>query len=558
MGALRELLARFDVEVDPKGALKKGASGIDALALKLRNLGAMVSGAVVLGGIKSFIDGLADTGDQIIDTSARLGIATEEFQRWGLAAKLSGVEAGVFAASIKKLQLKAAEAAEAGAVTGGVFAELGVKLRDGVGGPMRDTTDIMRDTGLAISRLADPFLRAYASTEAFGKAGSALGPIFANGEAGLQDLLSEMDRLGGGYSDEALEKMGELGDNTDRWDFALGSLKGALAEQVLPAINNMIAGGAKLVASFKNSAGATTHLKAALVVLGFAAAAAGWAALVPWIPFLAMLALGFFVVDDLMTALAGGDSVIGRVLDKLLGEGAGKSIFKEINKDLSELNATMAQQPTLWGKISAAAAGVGSGIATFFKKDIPEAIGFAFDLPNESIEAGWKGLIQNLAAIVDGWIAELKGKIEKAIGIPITDIQKALGIDPAESKGTKKQAALDDATALLGSFQKNKALAEGGTPEDGKIQNVSAADRMLQQLQQNKDLLPSLAPVGFATSRANEEFGTRVNENSVTVTAPVTINVADGEGAVDAIRGHVGSATKRATEAALRTAAPEK
>lgn len=564
MGALREILARFDVDVDPKGALKKGDKDVDSLSKKLRQMGDVLQGAVVIGGIKSFIGGLADAGDQIIDTSARLGLATGEYQQWALAAKLSGVEAGTFAAGVKKLQANISEAGAGGAKTGGIFQELGVDLRN-ADGTFRETTDIMGAVGEAIAELPNQADRTRKAMDAFGKAGADLNPMFAGGADGLRDLLGEFDRLGGGYSEAALERIGELGDNTDRAEFALTSFKSEIAVSVLPMINNLIAGGTKLVASFKAVEGITTHVKAALVVLGVAAAAAGWNAIKPWIPLTIALAGAYLIVDDLLVALKGGDSVIAGVLDKLLGKGAGKSIFLEINKDLKALNDELKNADGFGSALEKTFSKVGGSLVKFFADELPSAIGVATN-QMKAADTTWRDLFKDAGTLEQEIIAKRHQSYKDA-----SATQRAGLLDAADAEVAKWEKFESGLTNDQKLFRRQKFEAAGTVDpadqwrENQKVlRNLVGGDKETASLAESRAQAARLRSsfeaatgTGFAVTRQNEEYGTRVNENSITTNVPIVINVADGEGAVSAITGLVGGAIKRGAEATLKRLAPD-
>lgn len=575
MGALREILARFDIEVDPKGALKKGTQGTDQLADKLSKLGSVLGGVAIVQGIRGFVSDLADAGDQIIDTSARLGLGTEDFQRWGLAAKLSGVDAETFGASIQKMQIKAAEAAAAGAETGGIFKELGVQLRDGAGGPMRETTEILYDTGIAISKLSDPMARNKAATEAFGKAGAKLGPMFAQGEEGLQGLLAELDKLGGGYSEEALAAMGELGDQTDRYEFALTSLKGAIALQILPTINKLITKGAELVGGFRNMEGASTKLKVGLGILGAAAAVAGARALLPWAPFALAIAGAFLIIEDLTVAMQGGDSAAGLLLDKLLGKGAGKSIFEEIKNDLISMNKELANSEGIGKKLEAVFSRVGATLVKFFKDDIPAAIGVMMKEATGA-DTTWKHLFESAGDREKREREERAAERAKLAGEATAGNETSKRVleeklAAAEKEKGKWDAALGNMTAeQRRTFDSKNVVAGVTNPAELWQENIDGLKAALASVSkeggalsgaraQRNALADSLGSMtGYAVTRTNEEYGTRVeNTNSVQVMAPINITVADAATAATVSAGFAGGAVARGAEAALRTTAPD-
>jgi hypothetical protein len=338
-GALREILAKFSIEIEGAEKLHGTDKGVEGLKGSLEKLGLILGAGVIFEGLKHFVEGLAETGDQINDTSAQLGLGTDEFQQWGLAAKLSGAEAQDFATAVKLLEKNMADAATAGSPQAAAFKKLGIELKDSTG-QFRDTGDVLAETGIAIAKLGSPAERTKAALELFGKAGTKLLPMFADGEEGLQKLLAQFHELGGGYSKEALEQMGRLGDETDKYNFALTSLKSQIALQILPTINDLISKGSKLAGSFKLTAGESDHLKIALITLGSIGLIAGAEMAAPYILMGLTLAAIVLLVDDVVTAIKGGDSVTGDLLDKLMGKGAGKgdsSIFVQIKQDIRDL-----------------------------------------------------------------------------------------------------------------------------------------------------------------------------------------------------------------------------
>ncbi len=549
--ALRELLARFDVEVDPKGALKKGDKEIEGLSKKLSNLGGLLAGAFAVDKIRGFVTGLADAGDQIIDSSAKLGLSTDSFQRWGLAAKLSGVDAGGFTASIQKMQANVSEAAKGGAVTGGVFQELGVALRDS-NGNIRETEEILGAVGVAISELPDQADRTKKSMEAFGKQGAALNVMFKGGKEGLEDLLAEMDRLGGGYSEAALERMGELGDNTDRYEFALNSLKGEIAVGILPQLNNLIAGAAKLIGQFKNSEQATDRVKSALVVLGGVAAVMGAKAIAPWIPLVALLGLAYLVVDDLIGAFNGADSISGRLLDKLFGKGAGKAVFEDIKEDVSAMIKEINNGDSALEAFGKTAEKIAKSVGRFFRDDIPAAIGVMMGTAKGADET-WKTLFESAADKEQREKRERFAKYDQQGNFATAGngaAEQFLRDEMAKAvteKGKWTDALLKMTPEQRSSFDSKNVIAGTTNPEQLWQENIDRLSLELKRVSENsgtlalvnaqKAIVPGSAGYGFATSRSEEGYATSRTAGDQTVNQSNSITIyAEGEGVLGTIK----------------------
>lgn len=341
MAALSEILAKFDIDTSglKKGA-KDGESAVDGIVGKLKTFGTMLAGGVVLNGIKNMVTGLVDQGSALNDASNQLGISTDALQQWGFAAKLNGVEAGELNKSFLVLQKGMAKAAQSGAQTGGPFQKLGVQLRD-AGGNMRETTDVLRDTGLAIARMKSPAERTSAAMEVFGKAGAKLNPLFADGEEGLKKYLAEIDKLGGGISKDAIAGLDDMGDQMDRLDMVWLSAKSKIVSAFVPALTSMVGGLANTLGGLMKTKEGAAALQVGVGALAAAAAAAGLAMLAPWLPIITAITFVGALVQDFIVGLHGGDSAIGRIFDKLFGEGSGQTFFAEAKKDIEAVIASI-------------------------------------------------------------------------------------------------------------------------------------------------------------------------------------------------------------------------
>lgn len=327
--SLRDILARFDIGVTGTDKLKDADKGVSGLEKKLTGLGDALAGAAIVQGFRGMIGELVDTAGALDDTSQRLGINVVDLQRWQFAAKLSGVEAGAFAAGLKKLQLNVADGKP-------IFAKLGVSIKD-ANGELRETPAILGDTLRAIASLPEGAERTSALVDALGKAGSDLGPMLSEGAEGLNDLLAELDKAGGGLTEDAIAQLAELGDNGDRFEQSLLSLKGALASQFLPWMNKTITTMSSYVVAIKNSPAALNVLKGVLVAVGAVGVAMAANLLAAWAPLgIAILGIGL-IVEDLIGGMAGKTSAIGRLLDEIGGEGTSKEFFNWLRDTLNEI-----------------------------------------------------------------------------------------------------------------------------------------------------------------------------------------------------------------------------
>lgn len=515
--ALRELLAKFDIEVDSK-KLESADKGIDGLSKKLSEFAAAITGAAVVNGIKNFVTGLTDTADQIVDTSNRLGIGTDELQRFQLAAKLSGAEAGDLSSSLQKFQLKIAEASQGGAAGKAAFDAVGVSVK-GANGEIGSATDLMKGVAEGLMGIQDPALRTQAAVDLLGKSGTKLLPMLEGGAAGLDDLLGELDRLGGGFSKEALETMGALGDQTDRYEASLNSLKGQVAIAILPPLTKLLTGFTNMVAAVSKNADAATHLKNALGVLGAVGAAAGLRMAAPYLGFAVLVAAAVLIVDDLITGLQGGDSITGRFLDRILGKGSGASIFKSIRDDWNDFYKDV-KGKDLGSAIEEMFSRVGASITQFFVQDIPEAVALATENTEKGVASTGEKVVAALnkalnpvawaknayklfselgERLIDGLVEGFKSGVDKA--------EKAAGevIDKIKNKFTIS-FEVKSPSRWMQRFAGNVFSPLATEPAAWAPKVVAAVDNMANMIKSPMARITSPASNRFASLQANNTF----------------------------------------------------
>lgn len=325
--SLREVLARLEIKVDGIDKAKQADKAVDGFSKKAATLGKALATGLIASKIKDWAGELIDSGSALADTSAKLGVNTNNLQAWQHIAKLNGVEAGTLSASLKKLQINSAEAAANGATTGGVFKDLGVNLRDSKGA-MRDTTDILYDTGIAISKLPSPAEKTNALVKTLGKAGGDLGPLFEQGAEGLDKALKEVKRLGGGLSGDAIAALDDLGDQTDRAKLAFTALEGKLAAALLPTLTKGLTKITDWSAAFFQTSTGAQVLQSTLAGVGVVGGAIAADFLLAWAPAIAGFVAMVLIIDEIKTTLEGGDSLLSR----WLGPEAVKTLRKELQQ----------------------------------------------------------------------------------------------------------------------------------------------------------------------------------------------------------------------------------
>lgn len=352
MSALRLLTAMFDV--DTSGAetnLKRLDAGITNAKATLGTIASSVVGAFSVAAIKHFVDEQIELGSKLNDTAEKLGVGTEELQKFQFAAGLSGVEAEGAAQALGFLNKNIGEAIDGGKEQAEVFRKLGVTLKDAQG--VRELGDLLPEIADAFEKMASPQERTATAMKIFGKSGAALIPLLKDGGKNLSQLSAEFERLGGGLDDDFIKKADEAGDEIDKLKFAVTGLKSRIAIAVLPTVTEFAKKFQNVIVFARQLTKDTHIVKEGLAALGIVGAAAGIKVAAGWAQFfglvpkggsiwktllnmgeLALIVAGVVLLalafEDFFTFLRGGQSIIGDVITQFLGFETAKSLISEL------------------------------------------------------------------------------------------------------------------------------------------------------------------------------------------------------------------------------------
>ena len=207
----------------------------------------LAGGMTVLGALVGSAKVFADTGSQLADMSARTGVSVEALSELGYAAEMSGGSMETLEAGLRKMQKNIVEAATGSQSAQDALAALGITLAD-----LRDLSpdeQFMRIAG-GLAEIRNPTQRAALAMEVFGKSGTQLLPMLADGVEGLEAMRQKARDLGLVMSSEDASAADELGDVLDSLvkslkmgvatiGSALAPILGELAGQIMAVIKNV-------------------------------------------------------------------------------------------------------------------------------------------------------------------------------------------------------------------------------------------------------------------------------------------------------------------------------
>jgi len=323
--ALREVLARFGISVDGTAALQAVNRNANSASDALGKLQKVVGGAVAALGVLRLARVVTDTAnaaDAAVDTADALGVAAKDWQ----ALQAFGATAGGtdMATGLRTLA-KAADNNDK------AFAKLGISARDAQG-RLKPMAALAEESLVALSDLGDETQRVALAATLFGRSGNTLLPSLKGGSAAMREQLARAKELGVAFDDDLGASAGEFNDTMYYVNAQMMRLRGNMLKFVLPAMrwasDTFLAAQTSLNRWTSGAKGSGEALRILGTIGGIAVAAvaaAKWQAIAQGIAtvnrslgllskkFLLFVAV-FLVIEDLITFLQGGDSVIGSIL----------------------------------------------------------------------------------------------------------------------------------------------------------------------------------------------------------------------------------------------------
>jgi len=174
--------------------------------------------------------------NELNDSAKRLGVASEDLERFGYVADMSGSSAESMNQALFFLNKEMANAASGNKESIKTFTDLGVKLTD-VNGKTRETGAVMQETLAAIAKIEDPAKKNAAALSVFSKSAFDIKGVLENDAQALADLNAEFEVLGGPTSQKLIAQGAELDDSFNRIKRAVDSFKRSFTEGIMPAFN---------------------------------------------------------------------------------------------------------------------------------------------------------------------------------------------------------------------------------------------------------------------------------------------------------------------------------
>jgi len=262
--------------------LRRAQKQLEAFGAGLRSIGTRLAGigAAAITGLLGTAKVFSDMGDVLDKMSIRTGVSVEALSELGYAAELSGADLETLESGVRIMQRTLGEAAQGTSTAVEALDRLGLSAAQLAGLSPEQQFKVLADR---ISKVADPTLRAAIAMEVFGKAGTKLLPLMADGAAGIEAMQEEARRLGLTVSTETARDAAQLNDALGTlWKvlkqgvFTIGGALAPLLKDIAERITRIIVSATAWIKANRETVVWALKIAAAVAVAGVAIIALGY------------------------------------------------------------------------------------------------------------------------------------------------------------------------------------------------------------------------------------------------------------------------------------------
>ncbi|MCK4792807.1 MAG: hypothetical protein KAV87_54260 [Desulfobacteraceae bacterium] len=218
-------------------------------------------GAAALLTFKKMVKQYVEVGDMVHKMAIRTGFAAETLSELAYAADISGADLTMLEKGVKKMSKTIVDASYGLETYLRVFRSLGIEIEDIM---KLSPEEQFLTLGAAISKMENQTLKTAAAVDIFGRAGTMLLPLFAEGAEGMAKLREEAHTLGIIFDEEAATKAAKLKDAQTALKGSVQGLSIAILNDLIPILTDVTKGFTDFFVTSRKDAGNWTN-----ALLGF-------------------------------------------------------------------------------------------------------------------------------------------------------------------------------------------------------------------------------------------------------------------------------------------------
>ncbi|MAH44714.1 hypothetical protein CMI37_02745 [Candidatus Pacearchaeota archaeon] len=231
-------MAKTEIDVVIKG--KDKASGVlKKLGQTAKGLGIGIGaiGVAAVGMGVAAVKGFTEAGDAVQKMAQRTGFSTVALSELKHAAELSGSSLEGLETGFKKMARFVDDAKQGLSTATDVMDTMGISVEDFAGLSPEDT---FTQLSTAIAEMEDPLAKQNAAMELFGRAGTDMLPMLAQGAEGLAAMKQEAHDLGIVFTQDAADSAANFNDSLTKMQGVFTGLMNELAMSLMPILEALI------------------------------------------------------------------------------------------------------------------------------------------------------------------------------------------------------------------------------------------------------------------------------------------------------------------------------
>lgn len=282
----------------------------------LQSLIAGYVGSKLLGSVTT---AFAADASAIGKQAEAIGMSTDAYQVWTLAAKQAGVEADMFGGLVGKLGKKAHEAAAGQGEAAKAFTMLGMTASElkGLG-----TEQVLSRVSDAFQRMPAGPAKSAAAMKLFEEQGIKLLPFLSKGSAGIDELKRRMVESGAMISGTSIAMARRFSDAKKGLSVALLGIRNSIGAYLIEPLAKAMQAITKFMSKPKQLANILSLLRVAAIGVGLYLAKLIFPAVLAFFRSLATAAgltwlalfAGILIIDDLYAFMEGRPSLVADLL----------------------------------------------------------------------------------------------------------------------------------------------------------------------------------------------------------------------------------------------------
>lgn len=541
------------------------SQGLGDLTKLLRGLSAAALAYKALGWGRT----LLAEADAVGKLAATLGIATDDLQVWQAFAAQAGASTEELTGTFKTLARNMNEVAKTGkGPVADAFKQLGISTA-GWSKELPSTSELLVQVGGALGDLGGEAERVALAQKLLGETSLKLLPGFKGGTESAREQLQRLRDLAVVYDADFIASVEAANDEMDLLERQMKGVGASILLSVLPTLRDFVRWVTPVTKGVRDLIANSNILQAALVgagAVGVVKLVSNFSALLRLLQAGGRIFLRFvlplLILDDIITFLRGGKSVLGDILDGMLGVGTSKKVLDGLKETWDGLAGGVKY---FWGLLKGDEAAIAEGEAAILKfggfvDDLFAGLGGTVDGWVAMFGEAFDFALRDISALFEGWTGEIATYFHVLWGNIIGGLQQL--ISDAAAKVKRFAANLP----LIGGLFGGDEPAED-QPQPARRPPPPSSEAVIARMQrEGRTALDPAAAVERMTRNAGNALALGVspsvsNAKSTTVTVndnstiTTTLNGVDGKNVQAALRtseSNIKASLKRSRSQVLR------